>query len=261
MKNSILIAGIIMMTFGCRQQVDLSSEIPGTYSMVSQEVQQGTKTNTYKDLRQLKIYTPTHYMYTQMNPSDSSSAFAVGRYQTSKDTLTENMIYSASDSTFNDQPASYRLSIKITPEGYNQVIKDFLIEGKNSKLTEYYNKVKDTANSPLDGVWKEVHSYTLNGTDTTWNKRTQYKSYYDGYFMFGNSALDSSGRRTTNMGYGTFVKVSDKQIKETDLNSSYPFVAGNTFTVDFEMPDKDHYIQTLTNQDGTISVESYERVK
>ncbi len=261
MKKIILMAGIIMMTFGCRQKVDLSKEIPGTYSMVSQDVQQGTKTNSYKDLKQLKMYTQSHFMYTQLNPADSTAAFGVGSFDTDGDTLTEHVIYSASDSLFNDQPRSFKLSIKITPEGYNQIIKDIVIDGDSSLLTEYYNRVKDTTKATLDGVWKEMSSYLINGKDTTWNKRVQFKAYHNGYFMFGSSSLDSTGKRVTNMGYGSFKSVNDKQIKETDLNSSYPFVAGNTFTVDFEMTDNDHYKQTITNSDGSLRVELYERVK
>lgn len=261
MKKLTPIALLMLLATGCKREVDLSKEIPGTYSLVSQEVQQGTKTNTYRDLRQLKIYTPTHYMYTQMNPSDSSYAFAFGTYETDGDTLTEHLIYSASDSSFDDQPDSYKLAIQITPEGYTQVIKDFVIEGQKSTLTEYYNRVKDTMESPLDGIWKEQASYLVSGNDTVRNQRTQYKAYYDGYFMFGSSSMDGFGKRQTNMGYGTFVKVNDNQIKETDLNSSYPFVAGNTFTVDLEMSDNGHYKQSITNADSSRSVEIYERVK
>lgn len=261
MKNFILMAGIIMMTFGCRQQVDLSKEIPGTYSMVSQDVQQGSKTNSYKDLKQLKMYTKTHFMYTQLNPADSTAAFGVGSFDTDGDTLTERVIYSASDSLFNDQPINFKLAIKITPEGYNQIIQNIVIDGDSSKLTEYYNKVKDTTHAPIDGVWKELSSYLVSGKDTVWNQRVQYKAYYSGYFMFGSSSLDSAGKRVTNMGYGSFKSVNDKQIKETDLNSSYPFVAGNTFTVDYEMTDNDHFRQRIKNDDGSISIELYERVK
>ncbi len=261
MKSLFPLAAIIMMIAGCRQKVDISKEIRGTYLMVSQDVQQGTEKNSYKNLKQLKIYTPTHFMYTQLNPADSIAAFGVGSYETNGDTLTEHVFYSIFDSVISNESMTYKLLIRITPEGYTQTIKDIPVQGQNSILTEYYNKMKDTSNSPFDGVWKEQSAYLLNGKDTLWYKRVQYKSFYDGYFMFGSSSKDSTGRVTTNMGYGNFNGVNEKQFNEMDMNSTYPTVAGHSFVIDYEMPDKDHYKQTIHNQDGSSSVEIYERIK
>lgn len=261
MKSLIPIAASIMMFAGCQQKEKISKEIPGTYLMVSQDVKQGTKTNTYKNLKQLKIYTPTHFMYTQLNPADSIAAFGVGSYETNGDTLTEHVFYSIFDTAISNESIIYKLLIKITPEGYTQTIKDIPVLGKNSTLTEYYNKMKDTATSPFDGVWKEQLAYLLKGKDTVWNKRVQYKSFYDSYFMFGSSAKDSTGKISTNMGYGNFKKINDRQFTEMEMNSTYPTLAGHSFVIDYEMPDKDHYKQTLHNADSTISIEVYDRVK
>lgn len=235
--------------------------------MIQQDITQGDKTTTYKDLKQLKIYTGTHFMYTQINPGDSTVSFGVGSYTTDKDTLREHSIYSSHDSTFENQPRDYNLVIKITPEaynqaaGYNQTIKDFMIDGKKSTLLEIYSRVKDTLTSPLDGVWKEVKSFMVVDNDTLPNDRTQYKAYFRGYFMFGNTVRIGPSKTTSGMGYGTYKLINDKEIEETDLNSSYPFVAGNTFTVSIDMPDSDHYSQTIKNADGSIGVEYYERLK
>ena len=54
---------------------------------------------------------------------------------------------------------------------------------------------------------------------------------------------------------------NDTQIKETDLNSTYLIIAGNSFDVAIEMDGTDKYKQTLTNADGSIGVEYYERLK
>ncbi len=261
MKSLIPLAAIIMIIAGCKHKADISKEIPGTYLMVSQDVQQGTKNNSYKNLRQLKIYTPTHFMYTQLNPADSIAAFGMGSYETGGDTLTEHVIYSIFDTAISNESLIYKLLIKITPEGFTETIKDIPIQGQNSTLTEYYDKMKDTSNSPFDGVWKEQSSYLLNGKDTLWYKRIQYKTFYNGYFMFGSSSKDSTGRIITNMGYGNFNKVTEKQFNEMDMNSTYPTVGGHSFVIDYEMPDKDHYKQTIHNQDGSSSIEIYERMK
>lgn len=168
MKRLFPLAAIIMMMIGCKQKADLSKQIPGTYLMVSQDVQHGTKKNSYTNLKQLKIYTPTHFMYTQLNPADSIAAFGVGSYETNADTLTEHVFYSIFDSTINTKPVTYKLSIKITPEGYTQTIKGIPVQKETSTVTEFYNKMKDTSKSPFDGVWKEQSSYLLKGKDTLW---------------------------------------------------------------------------------------------
>lgn len=115
--------------------------------------------------------------------------------------------------------------------------------------------------SPLDGVWRETKSYVISGNDSVLNHRTQYKSFANGYFMFGQTVKDSSSRSHTCIGFGTFVMNGDNQAKETDLNSTYSIIAGNTFTVDIQMDGPDKYKQMINNADGTKGVEFYERIK
>ena len=261
MKNLLTAGCFIFIMAGCSQSIDLSKEIPGAYSMTEQIIQQGDQLTHYKDLKQLKIYTDNHFMFTQINPKDSSAEFGIGSYSTSGDSLTEHSMYSSNDTSFTDQPKDYNLDIDITPEGYNQIIKGIVIDGQQSKLTEYYNKVKDSSTSPMDGVWKETKSYVINGTDTAYNDRTQYKAFYNGYFMFGNTVMIGPGKTSTGMGYGIFKMISDNHFQETDLNSSYPVIAGNTFEIDLEMNGKDHFKQIVKNADGSLGVEFYERVK
>lgn len=251
----------VIIIAGCGHSVDLSEKIPGAYSINEQLIQQGDKKISYKDLKQLKIYTDSHFMFTQINPRDSGVSFGVGSYTTDGDTLREHSIYSSVDSTFSDQPRDYNLFIKLTPEGYNQIISNFMIDSIPSTLIEYYNKVTDTSSAPFDGVWKETRSFIVSGNDTLANDRTQYKAFYNGYFMFGNTVKTGSASTFTGMGYGTFKLLDGNEFEETDLNSSYPVIAGNTFSVTYEMPDKDHFNQTFKNADGTLGVEYYERVK
>jgi hypothetical protein len=208
------------------------------------------------------MYTDKFFMYTQVNPNDSVSAFGVGTYEAGKnDSLTENVIYSASDTSFHTEPISYHLSIKLTPDGYNQVIKDIVFDGQKSRLSEEYNRVGTKATSALDGVWKEIKAYSVNRTDTVIYNRTQYKAYYSGYFMFGHSVKDSSGKTRTGMGFGTFELEGNNKLKETDLNSTYSIIAGQSFTIDISMDGADKYHQTITNPDKSKSIEFYERLK
>ncbi|MEO8112666.1 MAG: hypothetical protein ABI594_21635 [Ginsengibacter sp.] len=235
--------------------------MPGTYLMLSQTLNDGTKDTKYTSLKQLKTYTDDFFMYTQVNPDDSVSSFGVGSYDIDSGKVVENVIYSSSDTAFNDAPISYRLDIDKTQDGYTQVIPEIVSRNQKYKLTEVYNKVGSDVKSPLDGVWKETISFVVNGTDSIKNNRTQYKSFANGYFMFGQTVKDSASRSHTGIGFGTFVMQGDNQAKETDLNSTYSIIAGNTFTVDIQMDGPDKYKQMINNADGTKGVEFYERLK
>ena len=236
-------------------------QMSGTYLMESQTVNYNNKDKKYSDLKQLKIYTDHFMMYTQLNPSDSVSAFGVGSYTSDTSGVTENIIFSAHGSIMDTTHPSYTLNITTTPDGYNQFIPEIKIAGQKSKLTEIYHKIGNDIKSPLDGVWKEVESYGINGNDTSRYNRIQYKAFHQGYFMFGHLRTDSLSIRHTGIGFGTFEPAGENKINETDLNSSYPVIAGHTFVVEYELNGADNYKQTIHHSDGSTSVEFYERLK
>ena len=250
---------LILALLSCNSSPDVP-DMKGTYLMNSQVLKNDSAEIKYTTLKQLKIYTDSFFMYTNVNTGDSLSAFGVGSYTPGEGMITEKVIYSASDSTLGT-PNSYPLTIDKVHEGYTQVIPEIIVQGKPAKLTEDYREVGKEMNSPLDGVWKEVRSYDIVGKDTVPKARIQYKAYHDGYFMFGHFLPDSTGRSRTGMGFGTYEKINESQIKETDLNSTYPIIAGNSFVVDFAMEGSDAYVQTIVDTLGNRSVEHYERVK
>lgn len=237
--------------------------MPGVYSMQSQTIDDGTDKTTLKDLKQLKIYTDKYFMFVQANRANSIYSFGVGTYSVNDSGyVIENSIYSASDSTFNSDPRTYTLDITTNVDGYNQFIPDITIGGQKSTLTEEYKRSGTQINTPLDGVWKQTAFYIVNGNDSTEYKRTQYKAFYNGYFMYGQYYVDdSTGLNTTGMGYGSFKMENDHQIKETDLNSSYNIIPGQVYTIEIEMIDENNYKQTLTQQDGSKHIELYRRLE
>ncbi|MEP7252285.1 MAG: hypothetical protein ABI683_07885 [Ginsengibacter sp.] len=257
--KKIIVFFLITTLFGC-SNTSKSPDMPGTYLMVSQTVNDGTKDTKLTDLKQLKIYTDNFFMYTQVNPQDSVSTFGVGSYTTDKGKVIENVIYSSQDTTVGE-PNTYNLEISKTPDGYEQFIPEIVIAGQKNKLTEEYHTVGTTDKTPLDGLWKETKSFNIIKGDTVPNNRTQYKSFYAGYFMFGQTVRDTTEKSHTGIGFGTFKMDSDKQITETDLNSTYAIIAGNTFTVAIEMDGDDKYKQTINNANGSTGVEFYERMK
>lgn len=260
MKN-LIFSVIVLATISCTSTVKETPKMPGAYFMTSQTVNDGKKDTKYTDIKQLKIYTDSFMMYTQVNPADSASSFGVGFYNADTGTVNENVVYRSVDSTVTAALSSYTLNITPTPDGYTQVIPEIMISSQKAKLTEEYQSVGKAQKTPLDGVWKETHSYYAKGKDTTKNVRTQYKAFYAGYFMYGHTVKDSANRNFTGIGFGTFEMNGDNKMKETDLNSTYSIAVGQSFTIDIEMSGADNYKQTITNSDGSISVEYYERLK
>jgi hypothetical protein len=235
--------------------------MPGTYLMTGQTINDGKTETKYTDVKQLKIYTGKYVMYSQVVAVDSASSFGVGSYVSDTSGVTENIIYTSSDSSFDNSARSYKLLITKTADGYNQVIPDILIDSSKSKLTESYQKVGIEQTTSLNGVWKQTKSFDIKGNDTIWYNRTEYKAFNKGYFMFGLTAKDSSGKISTGIGFGTFIMISDNQMKETDLNSTYAIIAGQSFMIDVQLKGNDNYQQTITNSDSSRTVEFYERLK
>ncbi|MDQ2864525.1 MAG: hypothetical protein M3R50_12940 [Bacteroidota bacterium] len=261
MKN-LTFCCLVFAVAGCTSSVNKAPDIKGAYFMTSQTVANAKEHVTYSDLKQLKIYTDSFMMYTQVNPADSVSGFGVGYYLSDSGKIIENAMYTSRENGFSTSPASYSLTITKTPEGYTQFIPEITIDSTKSTLTEEYQYVgKKDQTTPLDGVWKETAFYVVKGNDTTRDNRTQYKAFYQGYFMFGQTIKDPSGKISTGIGFGTFVMNGDKQIKETDLNSTYSILVGTPYDVNFEMKGPDSYMQTITYPDSSKSTEVYERFK
>ncbi|HVZ97087.1 MAG TPA: hypothetical protein VG847_09450 [Chitinophagaceae bacterium] len=245
----------------CTSGVKETPGMQGAYFMISQTLHYDTADRKYTDLKQLKIYTDSLMMYTQVNPGDSSSGFGVGSYIASPGHVTEYDVFRTHD-TIVDPPDSFSLGITKTVDGYSQVIPHLVIDGRKAKLTEEYHSTGKAQKTPLDGVWKQTLAYTVNGKDTITNNQivAQYKTFYAGYFMWGQATKDSLGTHHTGIGFGTFDWVNDKQIKETDLNSTFAIIAGQSFNVDIDMSDPNHFSQTISYPDGTKSVEVYARI-
>ena len=251
----------IAFIISCNSSSKKAPQMQGTYLMASQTVNNGkTKTN-YTQIKQLKIYTDKYVMYTQVDAVDSVSLFGVGSYTSDTSGVTENIKYTSNNSSFDSAAVSYKLSITKTADGYNQVIPEIVIDSTNSKLTEVYQKVGNTQKTSLDGIWKQTKSYDLKGADTMWYNRTEYKAFNNGYFMFGLTDKDSTGIITTGIGFGTFSMQGENQMKETDLNSTYAIIAGQSFMIDVKLNGSDNYEQTITHPDSTKTVEFYERLK
>jgi len=257
MKNVYAI--MLLFIIGCKG-TDKNISMPGAYKMLSQSAKNDKTDTTYTSRQQMKIFTEDYMMYANVNPSDSSSSFGVGSYTMNGDTLTENVIYTSSDSTFNDSLRSFTLIINKTGKGYEQIIPDMQFNGQTWKWTEDYESAGTDAKTAVDGVWKMVKRYMVKGSDTTITNQVQYKTYYAGGVIWGNTWTDSLNKIHTGIGFGKFTSTGNK-IKESMINSTYSMVTGHDFDVDTEMNGTDSFTQKITDPDGTVSVEVYERLK
>lgn len=235
--------------------------MPGAYTMLSQSANDGKKDTTYTTLKQLKIYTADYMMYANVNPSDSVSSFGIGTYTVNGDSVTEHVIYNAGDTSASETPANFTLVIEKTAKGYKQVIPEIKMGDQKIKLTEEYETSGTATTAGLDGAWKETKGYTIKGKDTSANKSIQYKTYYGGYFIFGHTYKDSTGKLHTGMGYGTFAMNGTNKVKENVTASTYSQIRGKSFDIDIEMNGADEFKQTITDTDGSKAVEIYQRLK
>ena len=235
--------------------------MPGAYAMLSQSVNDGKKDTTYTTLKQLKIYTGDYMMYANVNPADSVSGFGIGTYSINADSVTENVVYNASDTSANSSPASFSLLIEKTTRGYKQIIPEIKMGDQKLKLTEEYETAGTAAKSALDGAWTETKAYTIKGKDTVANKAVQYKTYYAGHFIFGHTYADSTKKSHTGIGYGTFEMNGTNKVKENVIASTYSQIRGKSFDIDIEMSGTDEFKQIITDPNGDKNVEVYQRLK
>ncbi len=92
----LLFATILIFLIACNGGEKKESVImPGAYMMTMQSLKNSTMDTTYHTLQQLKIYTGDYMMYANFYPRDSTSRFGIGTYSAIKDTVTENVIFSA----------------------------------------------------------------------------------------------------------------------------------------------------------------------
>ncbi len=260
MKNLIVTALLIII--GCNTPDKKENvAMPGAYKMLWQNVKSDSTDTTNTSLQQMKIFTDAYMMYANVNSSDSVGSFGIASYSADKDTVLENVIYNASDTTKNENPGTFKLLIEKTGKGYKQIIPDMQSQGQHIKLTEEYESIGTATTSPLDGAWKQIKSYYVNGKDTTVNKLTQFKMYYAGHIIWGQTYADYKNKIHTAMGFGKFVMNSNNKLIESMIASTFYQVRGHDFDIDIEMNGADEYTQTINNKDGSKSVEIYQRLK
>jgi hypothetical protein len=260
----IILASALFFLVACNSNDKKEGvKVAGAYKMLSQNVKTDKTDTSYNSILQMKIFTDDHMMYANVNPADSASSFGVGNYTASGDTVTENVVYTSSGNSKDDTVRSYKLAIAKTDKGYKQIIPDIggMNDSLHTKLTEEYENAGTEAKTPLDGVWKLTKALYIKGKDSAVQKVTQYKAYYAGSVIWGNTYTDSANKIYTGIGFGKFEMSGNNKVKESMVASTYSDVRGQNFDLDIVMNGDDEFTQTITNKDGSKAVETYQRLK
>lgn len=235
-------------------------EMKGAYSMTKQIGNDGTKDTLLKK-EQLKIYSDRYMMWASPRATDSFGEYGIATYSMEGDKVKEYVFYT---STAGEVKDTAELEIAKLPNGYRQVIR-FIDSSSTFILTEDYDKVGKEPDTRLDGAWELTGDIFIDGKgDTITNhKKTQFKIYQSGYFIWANPNKDpSSNNFYSAYGYGTYKMLNDTTSQETNINSTfYSLLVGKPVEVHIEFVGTDKYKQTISSGAEGRSVEIYQRLK
>jgi hypothetical protein len=270
MKNFIFLLGICFIA-ACQGNSNTSSdssnsndstniEMKGAYSMTKQIGNDGTKDTLLKK-EQLKIYSDHYMMYASPRATDSFGEYGIATYSKENGNVKEYIFYT---STAGEVKDTALLEITKLPKGYKQVIR-YVDSNSTFVLTEEYDKVGELPSTKLDGAWRQLRIFNINGKGDTVSKetRTQFKIYESGYFIWANPNKDpSSNNFYSAYGYGTYKMLNDSVSQETNINSTfYSQLVGKPVDIDIMFMGPDKYKQTIHGPKGEKSVELYEKLK
>lgn len=231
----------------------------GAWQMTKQMANDGKKDTLLKQ-EQLKIYTHGYMMYASPRATDSFGEYGIATYRVEGDKVIENIFYTSSAGDVKD---SAFLKVTKLNNGYRQVI-DYSDANGTLLLIEDYKKVGKADKTPLDGAWKQVKNMSVSSSGDSVNNPgvTQFKVYQSGYFIWANPSKDpASNNFVTAYGYGTFKMSGDSKMVETNKNSTYHDLVGRPVNIEIKIINENAYKQTITNEDGSKSIEVYERMK
>jgi len=250
---------LILLLISCNynHKKDLPN-IRGVFNMLSAS----SADTTIAKQKQLKIYANDCFMYLRIHPADSVSAFGIGTYTTDAGKVTENILYSAADTTVNTTAFSRTFNITKNDKGFEQTIPVTIAVNKKKQVIEEYASVGTTQKSPLDGAWKQTAEYSIKGNDTTkLFDEMQWKIFFGGYWAAGLVFTDSVQKKHTGIIYGKFTTESNKKIKENVSAATLSVFMGHVFDVSIDIKNNDFFSQVLTDPNGTKYLVEFIRVK
>ena len=257
MKKIIFLSMAILPWLSCKQEEKKGASMSGAYQLTQMSYKGGGIDTTIQGSQQVKIYSPTHYMFASLG-ADSSVGFGFGAYDQEGDVITEHNTYRPG---YLDSAMSVRVEVKRTDNGYEQHIPELMVSGVSYAMDEKYTQLPAGTSSVLDGAWEQVKSITVKGTDTVTASVKQFKMYQGGYFLFVHQYSDSAQKAHSGFGFGTFT-VSGNTVTEKNSLSNYKALVGMPISVAFQMDGDDAYSQSITDTTNhSVTTEYYKRVK
>jgi len=254
-----LACGFLIVMVSCNNATSVIN-MNGAYTTLKQNFKGSGIDTTSTETRQLKIYADSVMMYVLLNPSQDVSAFAVGKFSIDSGKLIEHIEYNATENLQSVDVFSDTVNINKNDTGYIQTSTKISDKGE-IKITEIYQSTATNNASIIDGIWKQVSSYALRGSDTIKHTDIEYKAFYAGNFSYGDYYTDSLQQQRTGISYGTFSIDSSNNLIETITISTWPELNNKTFVLSITKNGSGSFTQTATNATGDKEISVYERVK
>jgi len=257
--KKILIAVFLLscVIAGCKKVKTIS--YAGVFKLNKQIVSDGRWDTTWMK-EQAKIYTDRYYMYSGLS-SDSDSRFGFGTYEIGPNqTVVEHNIF---NNKALDSAQIFVLQMKQSASGLTAIVPDWARSKTTSyKLIEDYAKVPSSGSSPLDGVWELDKLYSVKGHDTTQQRETQFKIFWQGHFMLiRRYPIDPVATKYKNgFGNGKFTLKNNTLDETTEMSSQKALVNKNlTIPVGLKSNEYTEEFKDTTTNLQTIAI--YKRIR
>jgi len=258
-KYLTVIALLSIFIAGCNNK-PANAPINGVYNMLSQTFKGDMLDSTFTQLKQLKVYNDGYVIYARVNTADSIGAFGLGTYSMDSGKLTENIVFSATDTLADVNAFSVSENITHTNKGFTMTVPNINADQGKMSVTEEYESVGTETKSKLDGVWKQVSGYSYKDKDTVFWNDVQYKAFYAGHFIYGNYTGLNGVNKGTYTSFGTF-SLNDNTLQQIINSSSTPGLNGKTVNIKISFMDDNTYHETHDAPNGRTEVIVYQRMK
>lgn len=232
----------------------------GAYHMDRHLITRGTH-DTVLHTTQLKLYTNNYFIYVRPHESDSLAEYGIGTYSVTGGHVMEYPFYTSAGGARLD---SFQLLVNRKTNGYSQIMNITDPRTGDLLVTEDYTNVSKPLRTPLDGAWKEtqVTTITKGGKKTVDAHPVQFKVYESGHFIWVNTVTTNGTQHPiSKYGYGTFTMKGRNATQETNTASTYyTSLVGKPVPIRIRWIGSNNYEQTIRQDNGDLSIETYERL-
>jgi hypothetical protein len=130
------------------------------------------------------------------------------------------------------------------------------------KLTEEYAKVQSSGTSALDGVWELDKQYLVKGRDTTRQRETLFKIFWQGHFMLiRHYPVDPVATKYKNgFGYGKFT-LKNNTLDETMEMSSQKALVNKKLTIPVDLKSNEYTEEFKDPKSQLQTIAIYKRIR